>query len=676
MKHLHGLGFAGLALLAAGCSCGGPGTGGGGDDEGPAGCSDEDADGYGVGSDCEGPDCDDSNPEIHEQDVCDALCDVDPQSTGCDCDPAANPEPVTCYGGPEGTLGVGICLPGLRTCLEDGWSPCEGQRLPISEACNDVDDDCDGAVDDGIAKGGLDCENCDEVCEEDEVGQGGKEDWDVENNGDPGIIVDEDGALTLDASAAARSYLWVPSWAQAFVAKLDSVTGEEVARYWFGPNENTDDPYHMSVSPTAGAVISTQGTYLNCSGGGFGFGGGGECGMRLTRIAYPPCPDTNGDGVVTTSDGRGDLLDWEEDDCMVWSLEYPEVDYGAVAWETRIELDGASNYIWIGDPMRNRVLEADENGDLTGREVDTGLLKPAGMEFTQDGTLYVADEWSQSNVARIDTEDAEAEVFDNGQGQKHTCMAVDIYGEVWIPNDLGLAVFHPEDNTYTDVGVDSYGIAADDEGRIWQGGWFQHVFWEYDAETMTQTREIDLGAPAAIGGSGWGDTEDYVYAAITTDGTLFIIDQATNRVLLVDKDDPADFEVVTDDIPSPGACGDLTGIQRARIIGPNSGYSHVFEGCDEVTHWTHATYDADIPAGARIDFSIRVADDVPGLAAAPYLPIGSAPTDASPISIVDALGEQPEGSYAELRVVLSAGDIGAPRLFSMGLRHSCEGVIK
>jgi hypothetical protein len=256
-------------------------------------------------------------------------------------------------------------------------------------------------------------------------------------------------------------------------------------------------------------------------------------------------------------------------------------------------------------------------------------------------------------------------------------MAVDTDGQVWIPNDLGLSVFHPETNTYTNLSVPSYGVVADDEGRIWQGGWFDHVFWEYDAAEMTQTQEISLGAPLSIGGSGWGDTQDYVYAAITTDGGLFIIDEANNRVLSVDKDDPASFVELDVDIPSPGACGDLTGIHRSRIIGPNSGYSHVFEGCgaDVATHWTHVTFDADLPAGSSIQFSVRVADTLPDLASAPYQVIGSAPADESPISILEALGEQLEGGYAELRVLLSAGEVGAPRLFTFGLRHSCEGVI-
>ena len=53
----------------------------------------------------------------------------------------------SCYGGPAGTEGVGICQAGTRICLEDGsgWGACEGEVLPAQESCADAaDENCDG----------------------------------------------------------------------------------------------------------------------------------------------------------------------------------------------------------------------------------------------------------------------------------------------------------------------------------------------------------------------------------------------------------------------------------------------------------------------------------------------------------------------------------------------------
>ena len=63
-----------------------------------------------------------------------------------------------CYSGPEGTLMVGICVPGEMVCVEGTWGShddeenfipyyCEGEVVPQEEICNGLDDDCDGIAD-------------------------------------------------------------------------------------------------------------------------------------------------------------------------------------------------------------------------------------------------------------------------------------------------------------------------------------------------------------------------------------------------------------------------------------------------------------------------------------------------------------------------------------------------
>ncbi|MFO0601757.1 MAG: hypothetical protein U0324_01225 [Polyangiales bacterium] len=59
-----------------------------------------------------------------------------------------------CYTGPTGTAGVGRCRATTQPCHATGVWPdaCAGSVLPTAEACaNGVDDDCDGATDEGCA---------------------------------------------------------------------------------------------------------------------------------------------------------------------------------------------------------------------------------------------------------------------------------------------------------------------------------------------------------------------------------------------------------------------------------------------------------------------------------------------------------------------------------------------
>lgn len=63
---------------------------------------------------------------------------------------------------------VGECSPGVQTCQPDGFfGPCVGAVGPFEELCNDLDDDCDGQVDEGFGLGQA-CDGADsDVCADD-----------------------------------------------------------------------------------------------------------------------------------------------------------------------------------------------------------------------------------------------------------------------------------------------------------------------------------------------------------------------------------------------------------------------------------------------------------------------------------------------------------------------------
>jgi hypothetical protein len=94
-------------------------------------CVDADNDGYGVGMDCLGGDCNDMAAAVTDWD------------TG------------TCWSGDPAQLGVGACRAGTQVCVDGMWSGCIGEVRPALEVCNGNDDDCNQSVDDGIA--GVSC---------------------------------------------------------------------------------------------------------------------------------------------------------------------------------------------------------------------------------------------------------------------------------------------------------------------------------------------------------------------------------------------------------------------------------------------------------------------------------------------------------------------------------------
>ncbi|APR85550.1 Hypothetical protein A7982_10899 [Minicystis rosea] len=89
---------------------------------------------------------------------------IGPQTETCnglddDCDGVVDGMTTSCYSGPAGTVGVGVCHAGSQACtavLGSGmpsFGPCIGEVKPSAEICDGQDNDCNGVVDDKVSDG-------------------------------------------------------------------------------------------------------------------------------------------------------------------------------------------------------------------------------------------------------------------------------------------------------------------------------------------------------------------------------------------------------------------------------------------------------------------------------------------------------------------------------------------
>jgi hypothetical protein len=72
--------------------------------------------------------------------------------SGAGAEECAEGEARSCYSGPVGTEGVGICKSGMQTCAGGVWMECVDEVVPRPEDCNGLDDDCNGLADEDLGQ--------------------------------------------------------------------------------------------------------------------------------------------------------------------------------------------------------------------------------------------------------------------------------------------------------------------------------------------------------------------------------------------------------------------------------------------------------------------------------------------------------------------------------------------
>ncbi len=573
-------------------------------------------------------------------------------ANGCPC---AELEPVVCYEGPTVTQDVAPCTVGIRSCAEGRWTRCEGQVLPSAESCNEVDDDCDGAVDEDDLNA---CGTCDPVC--DRLGFGhesGQTRFDPEEGNC--VELEDDGDLTSVDFFPRFEGLWIANTGDGTISAVDSQGRVEAGRYRTGPLGASDAPSATSVLFYFDALVANRAP-------------GGQA--SVTRVYGDDCVDADGDGVVETSSGRDDVLPWGADECVVWNLAVgaPGAIAGALAAEYRVGLDGfVAERAWVGLEAENRYLEIDAtSGEATGRDVDLLTCSPSDAAIDRDGSLWSACRDAQ--IAHFDTEDgAGLEILDApGSGER---IMADENGFVWTAG--AVARLDPESDVWDPIpGVTGAGMATDDDDAIWvgecaRGGVFVGTC-RIDGETL-EVEEFPFASRAV---------------AADSDGFMWGI-SPTGIADVWDPWEDTEAERVLDDCEGPdGAClaapdphGDLATWNVLRMT-PSCEWGTVVSGCGggRQTTWATLDWEAEVPEGSVLMVNVRTADTLANLGAAPWAIAGSQPPDDPSIDLRAALSELGDeeavhADFLEFRVEFrSAGRGGSPVLHDLGVWRSCR----
>ena len=610
------------------------------DEPGAIGCLpfllDSDGDGYGVTglSQCmcaatgdwkatAAGDCDDSNPEYNPIaiEICDGAdnnCngipddDCDKDSDGyCNALKPVDGLPPSC------PLGGGDCVD-----FDPGINP------GAKETCDEVDNNCNGVVDEGVQ---APCGGCSEVCL---MGAGPKSEEEFQDTEDGALFdgagKDEDGNIVLDTSTIALNMIWISNSGQGTVSKLNTTTGDEVSRY------------NLCKDPSRTAVDSLGNAWVACRGD-----------ARVVKVALSEdeCIDKNGDGIIQTSkDANGNkVIDGDEmlaadtDECVLFAVQ-PD---GAGALARAMGVDKENNG-WAGMWNTKRLWRVSGEDGSVLQKIDIPT-NPYGLALDQDGIIWIAGRGT-SQLVRVDPTNNNVQSFASNLGcfQPYG-MTIDENGRIWTANCCCEHVayrYDPPTNTWAKAAVNARprGIAANGNGFVFVAN-----------DESDKVHKIDINSMAVTGSVNLGGGRFPVGMAVDFDGKVWAINQKSSSATRIDGETMGIlFEKPTG--KSPYTYSDMTGFQQKTIVAPKGTYRHTFQGWTAgATKWMQIGLQMTTPAGTSARMRVRAAAKVDELEFAVWSPYwGPFPPELPTVNL-NAFGNV-IGQYLEVEVELFSED--------------------
>ena len=336
-----------------------------------------------------------------------------------------------------------------------------------------------------------------------------------QSNGVTCETADDDGHLRLSEQATTLPFLWVPNSSDGTISKINSVTGDELARYRVGPSNS--DPSRTTVDLYGNCWVANRNAGTVVKVGLF------ENGQYLDRNLngrIDTSSDTNGDGSIT----GGEVLPFGADECVLLEVVVILGKEGAYApgmYAGDYAADGSCgprgiaidqyNNCWIGtryskqyyylDGSTGQVLEhydfsalnhrpygavIDENGVLwsSGENTDTLLwLDPPtgdhdliplghcvyGLGLDGKGHLFISG-WEDRRLTRVNVGTKTVDWSVQGKYQSRG-VAVTNDGNVWVANsgENSVSRWTNDGQWIVDIVVGSYptGVSVDADGLVW-----------------------------------------------------------------------------------------------------------------------------------------------------------------------------------------------------------------
>lgn len=430
--------------------------------------------------------------------------------------------------------------------------------------------------------------------------------------------------LQLNKIPTTFPFAWIANSGEGTVSKIDTQTGIEVARYLTGPNGGADSPSRTAVDEDGNCWVANR---------AFGLQG------TVVKIMAAGGVDRNGNGMIDTSTGPGDVKAWWEDERVVLAVNVGG--WNGVPRALAIDQNGN---IWVGlyNEVRYVVL------DPTGAEIASVPVagNPYGAAIDRSGILWSARlGWG---LDKVDTA-AQAYVKSYWAGGGYGVVA-DSNGFVWLGayGGSGVYKFDPVAEVFQYCPSPVWcgrGVCEAASGNIWVAmgyGWPNNVVAKYDSAG-------NLLATYPVGQNPCGVGTD-------SDGNIVVVCQDSWDVYKLNE---ADGSVMwrTPVGVTPYTYSDFTGYIVRNITKKTGTWTVIFDSEALGTPWGKAAWTSLEPTDTSVTVQVRAADSIPDLELQSWLDVAN-DVSFGPIN----------GQYIQIKARLSTTTEESPILYDLTIQ--------
>ena len=469
--------------------------------------------------------------------------------------------------------------------------------------------------------------------------------------------------LQLNEETEPFPFIAVAASGRGTIVRIDTETGEIIGEYWSSPNGRAKNPSRTTVDLYGNVWAGNRDETSGNQGSAVKIGlvvGGIRCdsdgtpnptGLYLKPpFDYNTCIDRDGDGLIKTSIGLGDIRPWTNAGGIDNNGGVATADDEAILMYVRVNTRNvrhvsvdASNNVWVGGhdfgaEHRFNLLDGDDGSILASFDVGMGGY---GGLVDGNGVLWSTSR-SPMGLLRYDTKGTITtadDTWNNYSVGESYGLGIDSAGNIWNSLYASNQITKRAPNGAPLFTVPTFGAAGDRgvavtpvDDNVWVANSWGNTVSRLAADGSFITQVTVGNAPTGVA----VDASGKVWATNMGSNSASRIDPATNVVdLTVDLGSGA----------APYNYSDMTGIVALQAAREGS-WIVVHDSGDIGTEWGTVSWTSDEPDGTGVMVEARAADTPGGLAGETFVAVSN-----------DTAFSGMSGQYIEIRVTLSR-DVG------------------